>query len=87
MKEKTAELIIEILRNKINDFVKEYDEEPRYIKVPIWVLISLRDYAREMMTNFLYIEDELEEKNDFTFCGLKVCPTITIRSVEEIEVF
>lgn len=87
MKEKTAELIIEILRNKINDFVEKYDEKPRYIKVPIWVLILLRDYAREMVTNFIYIEDELEEKDDFTFCGLKVCSTITIRSVEEIEVF
>jgi hypothetical protein len=80
----------EILRNiecLITGFQHRYDERPRYIKVPIWVLITLKDYAKELLTNFNYKELELEENEDFTVYGLKVCPTITIQRLDEMEVF
>lgn len=78
-------IILRSIECLINGFMHIYDERPRYIKVPIWVLIKLKEYAKELLTTFNY--KELEENEDFTIYGLKVCPTITIQRLDEMEVF
>ena len=69
----------------IPEFLEKYTERPRFIKMPIWASNKLREYAQEMLTNFNY--KELDENEDFTVFGLKVCPTITIQAINEMEVF
>lgn len=69
----------------IPEFFEKYGERPRFIKMPICVSNMLREYAQEMLTNFNY--KELDEKEDFIVFGLKVCPTITIQAINEMEVF
>lgn len=80
-----ADIILRHIECLITGFQHKYDERPRYIKAPIWVLIKLKEYAQELLTNFNY--NNLEEKEDFTVYGLKICPTITIKRLDEIEVF
>ena len=80
-----VDIILRTIETLITDFMHKYDERPRYVKIPLWALRDLKDYAKELLTNFNF--KELEEKEDFTVFGLKVCETITIKSVDEIEVF
>lgn len=82
-----ADIIIRSIECLINSFMHRYNERPRYIKVPIWVLTELRNYAKTMMTNFNYNVEDLEQKEEFTIFGLKVCETITIQRLDEMEVF
>ncbi len=80
-----GDIILRSIETLINDFMHKYDERPRFIKVPLWVERTLKDYASELLTNFNY--SDLEEKEQFTVLGLKMCGTITIKTIEEIEVF
>lgn len=80
-----SDIILISIQTLISDFMHKYDERPRFIKVPLWVERKLKDYAKELLTNFNY--SELEEKEDFTVFGLKMCSTITICEINEMEVF
>ena len=80
-----AQEILRSIYTLIEDFEKRYNERPRYIKVPLWVKNSLIEYSKMLLTNFNY--KELEEKEEFIVFDLKVCETITIQTLNEMEVF
>ena len=83
-----ANIILEEIETLITDFQHQYNERPRYVKVPLWVKRILIDYAKELLTNFNYKElEELEETENFKVYGLKICETIKINNIGEIEVF
>lgn len=84
---KEVDTILESIKCLIHDYMHRYEERPNYIKVPIWVFVELKDYAKELLTNFNYKENELEEKEQFFVFGLQVCPTKIITRIDEIEVF
>lgn len=79
-------IIIEAIQTLKTDFQHRYNEEPRFVKVPLWVKIKLRDYVQELLTNFNYKELD-EKKEDFRIFNLLICPTITIQRLDEMEVF
>lgn len=79
------DIILREIENKIPEYMEKYNERPKYVKLPLWTYFKIKDYAREMMTRFDY--KELEEDENFTVFGLKVCETPTIELIEEIEVF
>lgn len=79
------DIIIEVIQTLRTDFEYRYNEEPRFVKVPLWIFRKLKDYAQELLTNFNY--EELDEKEDFRIFNLLICPTITIQRLDEMEVF
>ena len=77
--------IIETIKVLINDFQRKYNENPNYIKMPLWVKIKLREYCQNLLTSFNY--EDIEEKEDFRIFNLLICETITIQRLDEMEVF
>ncbi len=70
-----------IVNNRIYDFVSEYHQYPRYIKLPLWIFEALKQAVSEVDLKKNYKTDE------FTFYNLKVCETTSIDKIEQIEVF
>ena len=66
------------------DYYEEYHEEPRFIKIPIWVYVLLRQYTHQLIGYYEVIE---EEKTIPTYMGLQICETRSIDKIEDIEVF
>ena len=56
---------------------KIYGCKPKYIKIPLGVYKILKHYY------YSFFENNIVEN----YCGLKLCPTITIQSINQIEVF
>lgn len=54
-----------------------FNRKPCYIKIPLWVFEELYKFRAEIIGN---IPAE-------TLCGLKLCPTMSIKEISEIEVF
>ena len=54
---------------------------PNYVKLPIALYVNLKAFNKECLSNF----DTGKEKT--TFCGLQLCPTRSIETIDEIEVF
>lgn len=65
---------------KRKTYKENYRVEPRFIKIPIWLDDDLRNLDEELFRNSM----PTSEKRWF---GLIVCPTESITSIEEIEVF
>ena len=59
---------------KKGEYIRKYNELPKYIKMGLWLYKALLSQGYE----FIYEND---------FCGLQMCPTVSIEKVEEIEVF
>ena len=70
-----------IVNNRIHDYVAKYHKYPKYIKLPLWIFECLKQTMCEVDLKIDYKTEE------FTFFNLKVCETISIEKVEEIEVF
>lgn len=84
---KENELNINKLDDYINrlhyDYYEKYGEKPRYIKVPIWVWVLLRENCYRI----LGYSPKMDENDYDKYRGLLVCPTKSIETTEQIEVF
>lgn len=76
------EEIDRIIRQKINEFIEEYEKYPKYLKLPLCISNHMKQKTRDMQHLNLDYNTELLLYRDLT-----VCETITISQVEEIEVF
>ena len=66
-------MIINYIDDRIFEFKKDYPmEEPKYIKLPLWCYVHIRDNHK---TVFRY--------NKYRKCNL--CPTATIEHMHKIE--
>lgn len=70
-----------IVNNRIHDYVSKYYSYPKYIKLPLWIFECLKQTMCEVDLKIDY------KTGEFTFFNLKVCETVSIEKVEEIEVF
>lgn len=78
--------------NKLTDIVSnlkwtyyiKYHQEPRFIKLPIWVYLLLRQYTHQLIGYYEIVD---EGKTIPTYMGLKICDTISIDNIKDIEVF
>lgn len=70
------------INNKIYDYIKKYNEYPKYLKLPLWISNCMKQSMQDY-TNFNldYNSELLKYRN------LIVCETIAISQLEEIEVF
>lgn len=76
--------IIEIMNKhiytKIKDFREKYYISPKFIKIPLWVFKELQEVKSIIIVH-------KTERTNLTYLGLIVCETVTINTIEEIEVF
>lgn len=79
------DMIITSINCLIDNFYNRYNERPRYVKMPLWIKNELIEYSKAILTNFNY--KEFDEKEEFKILDLKICETITINRLDEIEVF
>ena len=83
---KEYELNVNRLTDIVSDlkwtYFETYHMEPKFIKIPIWVHILLRQYARQLIGYYI-----IEEKTILTYMGLQICETSSIDKIEDIEVF
>lgn len=70
-----------IVNNRIHDYVSKYHNYPKYIKLPLWIFDGLKQTMCELDLKIDY------QTGEFTFFNLKVCETVSIEKMEEIEVF
>lgn len=70
-----------IVNNRIHDYVAKYHNYPKYIKLPLWIFDCLKQTMYEIDLKIDY------QTGEFTFFNLKVCETVSIEKLEEIEVF
>ena len=82
-------LDINALQDKVLDlkwyYFELYHQEPKYIKMPLWVTIVLERYSRQLI-GYCYIPSNDNGKIR-TYMGLMVWETNSISSIHEIEVF
>lgn len=65
-----------LILSKQIDFIEKYNKQPKFVKVP--------EYHEGLYDNFNNIIDlSLEE----SIAGLLICDTITIKNLENCEVF
>lgn len=72
-------LLHDIISKKRELFEREYKCRPRYIKIPEYIY---REILR-LDNSWIVVDKQCGE----TLFGLKVCPTISIERLEDIEVF
>lgn len=65
-------------------YFEKYHIEPKFIKIPVWVYVLLRQYTRQLIG---YYEIAEEGKTIPTYMGLQICETKSIDKIEDIEVF
>lgn len=66
------------------EYYEKYHQEPRFIKLPIWVYILLRAYSQRLIG---FYEIEKEGQPIPTYMGMQICDTISIENIKDIEVF
>lgn len=74
----TADLnyCVKVTMGKIKSFEKKYGHKPIFVKVPVW------------FTGFVCVlDDNIAEREITEFCGLLICETPSIDSLDKIEVF
>lgn len=71
-----------IINNKIKDFVKKYNQYPRYLKIPLWISNCMKQRMRKIVSCKIDYET-----GNLLYRNLMVCETIAIEKAEEIEVF
>lgn len=72
------ELVTLVQELKWNYFEK-YHKEPKYIKMPIWLVVLLRQHYMQLIG---YSDDKIA-----TYMGFIICETYSIEYVCQIEVF
>lgn len=70
------------INNKIYDYMDKYKSRPKYIKIPFWILDTLKSLIKDLPT--FYIDYETEH---YIYNNLIVCETFSIQYLDEIEVF
>lgn len=70
-----------IVNNRIHDYISKYYDYPKYIKLPSWIFDCLKQTMCELDLKIDY------QTGEFIFFNLKVCETVSIEKMEEIEVF
>lgn len=70
--------VVQHIKYLIMQYTTFNKEPPNYVMIPRWLESEFRENRKKM----LGVDFEAS-----TLCGLKVCPTISIESVYEIEVF
>lgn len=75
------EIIKKIEKQKIK-FYSEYFEKPQHVKMPLWCFEELKKQFAQNSNLFINYYT-----GDIMFKGLRICPTIAIQRIEEIEVF
>lgn len=76
--------LTEIVSDLKWQYFATYKQEPKYIKMPIWVHVLLEHFTRQIIGFYERIEDE---KTIPMYMGLQICDTISINEIEDIEVF
>ena len=72
-----------IVKNKIYDFCKKYNDKPNFIKIPFWAYEGLKIYMKQLTTYSVIKDDD----QPITYRNLLLCPTTSIYELDEIEVF
>jgi hypothetical protein len=72
------ENIIDFIMTKKEIYERIFHETPNYIKMPMWV------YRRMTVTT---VSSEFSKYDNSLVCDLIICPTNSIQSITEIEVF
>ena len=78
---KLCERAILKIESKKHAYEEKYGVKPQFVKVPDWLPYDI-DIIFEKVS--IYDIDRIKER---PLCGLKVCSTISIQSIDEIEVF
>lgn len=76
--------LTEIVSDLKWQYFTTYHQEPKYIKIPIWVYVLLEQFSRQIIGFSERIEPE---KMIPMYMGLQICDTISINEIEDIEVF
>ncbi len=84
MEEIEFKIIRGVIEEKAKVYFEKYSENPRFIKMPEYMLEVLKQKLIEIATCYELHYEDLEE---FSFMGMKVCPTKSINILDEIEVF
>lgn len=79
-----VDLLTKIVSDLKWNYFEEYHQEPRFIKMPIWVYVLLQQFTRQIVGFYERIEDE---KTIPMYMGLQICETRSIDKIEDIEVF
>ena len=76
--------VVETIQMQRFLFIKKFGVDPNYVKLPYWIyqgiIIAVENKFRIDLVAKL-------EKNDRYFMNLRMCPTIGIETIDEIEVF
>ena len=65
-------------------YFEKYHQEPRYIKMPVWVYVLLEHFTRQIIG----FSERIEHGETIPmYMGLQICSTISIDKLEDIEVF
>lgn len=75
-----SSIVIPKVEHLIVKYRKEYGDRPKFIKIPIYVYDCMK-FGWGIYT------DNLQSDSPEVLCGLRVCPTVSIQSIDEIEVF
>lgn len=72
-------ILQDIIFKKIELFEREYKCRPKYIKLPEWIYKEIL----RLKNSWIVVKKQSGE----TLFGLKVCPTVSIERLEDIDVF
>lgn len=67
----------DIIHKKAIEYIKKYRQQPKYLKMPLWVYNLFRNQL-----NLIYID----KNENLRYRNLIICETISISQLEEIEV-
>lgn len=65
-----------------NEYTRKYHLSPQFVKIPIWLYEMFKSHRSYISFN-PYLKGETVEM----VMGCKVCPTVSIKAITEIEVF
>lgn len=84
----SARKFLEYLTDKTIDlkgeYISKYHKNPKYIKMPEWCLHEINIAIQEQYT---YSIPNFDESTEPKFMGMRVCETVSIKTIGEIEVF
>ena len=79
-----VDLLTKIVSDLKWNYFEEYHQEPRFIKMPIWVYVLLQQFTRQIIGFYERIENG---ETIPMYMGLQICDTRSIDKIEDIEVF
>ena len=75
-----------IIIQKEFEYMDKYKDEPKFLKIPLFVYELMKSYFARYLTNQNLINVD-HDKEIVTFRGMVICPTVSIQTIDEIEVF